>query len=736
MLMKFEQSYTIGSCCILPAEFAIEFEGGEKESLQPKFVEVLNYLAENYPKIIPREELIEHVWQGNTYVGEKALTNTIWHLRKKLNNKVHSTEVIGTVRKVGYRLLVEPQLTVTAQEKIVHLSPQTTANIKPENSVGVAITGFSSFKVYIVLFLSFVMALAIAYYVWTANPPLPLPEKLSPIQTPKPMAWKAMTMTKLPGAERYVSPSSDGRYFIFQWFKPDGSRRLYLQDAKQLNIQPAPLTQGSELQTLSVWGDSGENIYFASLSNKQCHIVKKNLMTHVEEIIAQCAKGRNYSYGDISPDGKTLAFTGHREPEDDSGIYFIALDEGHAKPIRFSCANNCGYKDRDFSFAPDGKHIAVSRRFNRFNENIFLVNLENKSSIALTEGEEDIVGLTWLPDGEHLIYATQLADVRKGVVLNIKTRQKQSINLEGFSFPSVAKNTGELYFQQHREEYFIAQISTKEGAATSPFPVIQSEFNHHFPHYSPLANKLAYVSNESGHYELWSGDSDGQNRQQLTRLENTVRYPRWSHDGKKIAFLAASNNRSRDVVYIYDLDKQSLSPLKTTFEVLGRPTWSMDDKAIISAASKGDSTDLFWFSLGSNKVKRLTNDGGRYGVMTSPNILLYTNLKDGLWQKNIESSGLSINKISRDIFTTLYSWDAQPDGVYFRKNEKDYVQLSFYDFGLATVNPLLKIPKRTFESYGVLTYIPRASQLLFTFTHFPQSDIKKVDYKELTPFIE
>lgn len=59
-------------------EYAIQFDNEDKQTLQPKLIEVLCYLSEHYSRIIPREELIENIWAGNNYVGEKALTNTVW----------------------------------------------------------------------------------------------------------------------------------------------------------------------------------------------------------------------------------------------------------------------------------------------------------------------------------------------------------------------------------------------------------------------------------------------------------------------------------------------------------------------------------------------------------------------------------------------------------------------------------------------------------------------------------
>ena len=77
-------NFTIGLCQVTPNEFSIQIIGEEKQSLQPKFIEVLCYLAKHHPRIIPRDELIENIWGSNSYVGDKSLTNAIWHLRKSL----------------------------------------------------------------------------------------------------------------------------------------------------------------------------------------------------------------------------------------------------------------------------------------------------------------------------------------------------------------------------------------------------------------------------------------------------------------------------------------------------------------------------------------------------------------------------------------------------------------------------------------------------------------------------
>jgi Tol biopolymer transport system component len=68
-------------------------------------------------------------------------------------------------------------------------------------------------------------------------------------------------------------------------------------------------------------------------------------------------------------------------------------------------------------------------------------------------------------------------------------------------------------------------------------PLIASSRQERHPRYSPEGKKIAFISLRSGNWQLWVCDSDGANTVQLTSFERgEVRKPEWSNDGREIEF--------------------------------------------------------------------------------------------------------------------------------------------------------------------------------------------------------
>ncbi|WP_343840463.1 winged helix-turn-helix domain-containing protein [Bowmanella denitrificans] len=686
-------SFQLGNCRVVPSECAVYFNNGEKQNLQPKLIEVLIYLADAYPAVVSRQELIDKVWQGNTYVGENALNNVIWNLRQIFKEGMQD-EVIETLRKTGYRLLIAPDSLSSPSSSAEHTSRPSARRLWPWLAAAVLVILFiSSFGL------------------------------LNHSQQTSQRSIQALTTE--PGLELFPSPSADGRYLVYKWVSADGQVDLFKRDLLQPGLAAVRLTYDQASEGHSVWSHDSRFLYFSrkDRSKAQCDIVRMDMQNYEEVFVTHCPIGGGYYYIDISPDDKILAFYGSDPDAEQSGVYFLDLQDKNASPVRFSCARHCGYKDRDMAFSPDGKHLVLTRRVNEFNENIYLVTLSDQSTRQLTQGEEDIVGLTWHPDGQRLVYAVQRADVRSGFMLDLRTGRQYPLEIEGLSYPSFARNQPWLFFQHRSEQYQIASVQVDAQISSAPYPVLQSVYNHKYPDYSATTNQLAFISNETGHYEVWVSDAFGNNRRQLTHLKRNSRYPTWSHNGQRIAFLATDDDGKGDRIYQVDVATKRISALDSPFEGHNRPTWTLDDQGIVSAVFNQDHTDIYLFRQDGSVPQRLTFNGGEYGIMQDNDKLIYSVQRKGLWQTDIHS-GQTRQLLEEQHFRNPYSWTLSEQGVYFMQANNQHQQLRHYDLANGQNLVLLQIPSASVESDSPLTYDANHARLLFTETEFPQSDIK------------
>lgn len=342
----------IANCSIFPKEFTIQFDHQEKIHLQPKFIEVIVYLAQNYPRVISRNELIDNVWDGNYFVGEKSLTNAIWQLRKNLKGTNQNQDVIETIRKMGYRLLIEPQIVEIEKETPIKLTADTT-----ESKIWLQISAF----------LAIALISVITGWYFSGN-------------ESSQGAISVKTITTEPGQEIFASPSPDGRYISYRWKDSERHINLYIRDLEQPDIPPKQLTFGDTTVGHSVWSNNGKYLFYSRANYKAgfCHIVRMSVSTLKEKKVTDCPTDRGWRYISISPDDQTLAYRSNHDKVLGSGIYFIDLATENAIPVRFSCEKSCKHRDRDMAFSPDGKSLLVSRRINALSENLFLVDIDTK----------------------------------------------------------------------------------------------------------------------------------------------------------------------------------------------------------------------------------------------------------------------------------------------------------------------------------------------------------------------
>jgi len=74
--------------------------------LEPRAMEVLVYLAHRADELVPKQDLIDHVWQAEV-VAQGSLTGIIAQLRSALSDNPKYPKYIETIHTKGYRLIAD-----------------------------------------------------------------------------------------------------------------------------------------------------------------------------------------------------------------------------------------------------------------------------------------------------------------------------------------------------------------------------------------------------------------------------------------------------------------------------------------------------------------------------------------------------------------------------------------------------------------------------------------------------
>jgi DNA-binding response OmpR family regulator len=98
--------YRFGATEVDLDNYVIRHEDGE-ERLSNREQELLRYLIEHRGKVLPREELLTHIWKYSPNVTTRTVDTHILNVRKKLRDDAGQPRFIETMHGVGYRFVGE-----------------------------------------------------------------------------------------------------------------------------------------------------------------------------------------------------------------------------------------------------------------------------------------------------------------------------------------------------------------------------------------------------------------------------------------------------------------------------------------------------------------------------------------------------------------------------------------------------------------------------------------------------
>ncbi len=604
------RSYTslqIGEWTVLPNQNRIVSDSGVTK-IEPKIMEVLLCLANRQGRVVSRDELLESVWAG-TVVTDEVVTRAISELRKAFGEDRKQPGVIETIPKSGYRLIAPVSFRDRLDRQDITSASTSVTSRRRRDTILLGATA--------AIVLLFVSVLALR-------------------TEQAPAHFHAVPETSTPEREGGPSLSSDGRRIVFARDNPDGGSSIYVKlvgREQELRLTDSP----DVFDHHPVWShDDAQVAFMRSSAEAGCNILAVSSLGGTPTRFAPC---RQTVYGDLawSPDGKWLAFNDRASNDESFGIHLLNVSTRERHRITKTSPTFWG--DHDPAFSPDGARLSFTRSVSEGIQDVFVIGIDGTNELRVSQDGVNVYGHDWTSRSALIVSSNRSGRFglwRYGVGGGIPTWA----GVEGgeATFPVLRGETLAYKSDQLRSNLHEVDVDSTPGATR---PVVPANGWTLHPAISPDGKSIAYTSNRSGHFEIWTSKLDGTEQTQITNFAGPfVSTPRWSPDGSEIVFTGRSNGQAD--IYLVKLAERIQKRLtEEPYDELAA-SWSNDGSAIYYTANVAGA----WRVMRMNKDGEMAEDTGvvGFGPIESLGGQLYVTRpgQDGLWTSLPGSDSLQV----------------------------------------------------------------------------------------------
>jgi len=202
-------------------------------------------------------------------------------------------------------------------------------------------------------------------------------------------------------------------------------------------------------------------------------------------------------------------------------------------------------------------------------------------------------------------------DKRRFLVANTKTRE----HAHRISDLVYEKLTGErgafltriAYVAVDRNSSHPYQLRISDYDGYGEKSILRSKQPIMSPAWSPDGRKLAYVSFENRHSEIYVQDLYTQQRELVTSFPKINGAPSWSPDGKKLALVLSKDGQPD--IYVLTVATKALKRVTQNRAIDTEPSWNPDGKSLTFTSERGGRAQIYEVNLASGETKRLTWEG-------------------------------------------------------------------------------------------------------------------------------
>ena len=196
---------------------------------------------------------------------------------------------------------------------------------------------------------------------------------------------------------------------------------------------------------------------------------------------------------------------------------------------------------KELAFAPDGRHVSVVRYASVTESDIWTVDLDRGGATRFTYGPAGNVSSAWSPDGTRIVFDSDRNGPRD---LFVKAAAGATPEQALYTSPSLFKYSRSwspdgkwIVFDQLDPETNTDLWILPVDGDRAPKPYLRTPFTEGWGQVSPDGRWMAYLSDESGRFELYV-DSFPTPHNKFRVSNDGALSPIWRKDGKELAIMS------------------------------------------------------------------------------------------------------------------------------------------------------------------------------------------------------
>lgn len=554
--------------------------------------------------------------------------------------------------------------------------------------------------------------------------------------------WRTTAITSYPGYEQFPSLSPDEQRVAFSWRRETSDNLdIYVQQIR--SGTPVQLTTDPRHEWSPAWSPDGGSIAFIRFSpGSAAELVVMPALPGSERRLTTIAPlpVRAGIYGSFlawSPDGAWIATSDNETENDPEGLFIISATTAEKRRLT---RPGPGQRDTAPAFAPDGRSLAFVRVVGFGISEIYRLPLTRELQPAgepapQTASRRMSTSPTWISAGSEVVFSSgdvftdrRLYRIRVSGPSNAGPIQHVPVEIPDTTVIATNRHMTRILYAREFFDPNIWQLDRLQVGRADTRVFASSTWIDLYPQFSRDGTRVAFESNRTGSFEIWTAREDGSQAVQLTSMGGPpTSSPSWSPDGRRIAFNSGAAGQSH-VYVIESVNGSTPRRLTADDESESAASWSSDGRWIYFSSTKGGAGQIWKIRVPEQGTApqgsaiQVTRNGGIRAVEWAGKTLYFSKAAPGgisLWEMNLASGE------EREVLPSLNDASAfavSAGGIFFvpRTNLTRAATVEFLDFKDRSTSTVVRAAKPTL---GGMSAHPNGRSLLYSQIDREEADL-------------